>query len=271
MNKLTTGMLAGALSCTSLQAEEDCRQIFDGATLKGWHIMEMPADSEYHATAENFFVKDGALHCYQLKNRKGGLLLTDAQYDDFELMLEIKSDWGCDSGIFLRCTENGRGIQVLNDYLKRGCVGFLFGQGTGGYISRPIALHMEGDNVVAQDVYDAVEKDKLVYAIDAAGWNKLWKHSEWNTIKIRCTGIEPEITTWINGVKVMEMDGTTYAARHLKEESKQNWNAPSTWNNSNVQKVTGGKGSIAVQIHPGGRWKPGGSAMYRNIRIRKLK
>lgn len=264
-------VLAGVVLASGAIAEEGYTSIFDGTSLDGWHILQKPADDGYYATTNNFYAKDGAIHCYQLPNKKGGLLLSDGQYGDFELEMEIKSDWGCDSGIFLRCTEDGRGIQILNDYLKDGNIGFTFGQGTGGYISRPIRLYMERGNVVAKDIYNAVEIDNLVSAIDAEGWNATWRHAQWNTIKIRCTGTQPMITTWVNGVKIMEMDGTTYTARGLNNEKDQKWDSKSPWNSENVQKITGGKGSIAVQIHPGNRWYPGGAAMYRNIRVKELK
>ncbi|QBG46727.1 DUF1080 domain-containing protein [Verrucomicrobia bacterium S94] len=262
-------ILAGLVAVSAF-AEEGFKPIFDGKTLSGWHIMQKPAGDKYYATDENFYAKDGAIHCFQTPEKKGGLLLSDEKYGDFILEMEIKSDWGCDSGIFLRCTEDGRGIQVLNDYLKEGNVGFLFGQGTGGYISRPIRFSEAGDNGTAYDVYDGVEIDGLKYGIDAEGWNAIWRHGEWNTVRIKCVGSEPIITTWVNGVKIMEMDGTVYKARMLRDENKKNWSARSAWDREKVQDITGGKGSIAFQIHPGGRWKPGGAAMYRNIRIKAL-
>lgn len=247
--------------------------LFDGKSLDGWHIMPKPSEDNYYATEDNFYVKDGAIVCYQTEGQKGGLLLTNSIFVDFELELEIKSDWGCDSGIFIRCTEEGQGIQILNDYLSGGNIGGVFGQGTGGYLSRPIQLR-EGDaagSVLAHDIYDGVEIDGLVYFIDAAAWNALWKAGEWNRLKIRCVGAEPRITTWVNDLKVMEMDGRLYRGRHLNDENQANWDAPSAWDREHVQSITGNAGSIGLQIHPGSRWKPGGSAQYRNINLTPVK
>ncbi len=243
--------------------------LFDGESLQGWHIMQRPSDDNYYATGENFYVEDGAIVCAQTDSQKGGLLLTDATFVDFELELDFKSDWGCDSGVFLRCTESGQGIQILNDYLEGGNVGGIFGQGTGEYVSRPIQLRADGsaNRVVAHDVYDGAKVDGLVFFIDAAGWNQLWKPGQWNTLKVRCIGAEPRITTWLNGVKVMEMDGRVYQGRHLMDESVQNWSAPPAWDREQVQSITGNAGQIGLQIHPGDRWKPGGRVQYRNIRL----
>ena len=82
--------------------------------------------------------------------------------------------------------------------------------------------------------------------------------------------MEPVITTWINGEKIMKMDGTNYKARHLMHENNKKWSEAPAWNREKVAQITGGRGSIAVQVHPGTRWKPGGSAKYRNIRVREL-
>ncbi|MBK1877693.1 3-keto-disaccharide hydrolase [Pelagicoccus mobilis] len=268
--KVSTIVLSLALATGGLSAFGKGTLIFDGKSLDGWHHQESFENDKYAAQSGNFFAKDGALHCFQLPDKKGALLLSDGKYGDFELTMEIKADWGCDSGIFLRCNEKGQGIQILNDYLKNGSVGFIFGQGTGGYISRPILLNEVDGVVKAKDVYDAVEKEGLIYAIDAKGWNKTWKVDDWNKIKIRCVGTAPHITTWINGVKIMELDGSTYSAPSLRSKNSGNWDAKSAWDSEKVQAITGNKGSIAFQVHPGGRWKKGGSSMYRNIRIKDL-
>ena len=35
-------------------------------------------------------------------------------------------------------------------------------------------------------------------------WPSLWKHGQWNELRARIVGNPPKITTWINGVKIME-------------------------------------------------------------------
>lgn len=264
-------LLASSLISCSEDSKPETQSLFDGKSLTGWHLQKESTNESYATNTENFIAKDGALHCYQSKDRKGSLILTDETYDDFELTLDIKSTFGNDSGIFLRCTEAGQGIQIMNDYIKDGAIGFLFGQGTGAFISRPIILDETDGNVIAKDKYDGQEIDKLDYAIDAAGFNKIWKQDDWNTLKVRCVGEVPKITTWINGTKVMEMDGATYAARGLKHEKKLNWDSPTAWNAEEVHKITGGKGSIGLQVHPGKRWAEGTPASYRNITIKEIK
>jgi len=242
-------MIVSALSIATVLASGECcaddesTLLFNGKDLKGWHLLDVPQTSNYHTRKDNFFVKDNAIHCAQLPTRNGALLLSDEKYDNFELTLEMKSDWGCDSGIFLRANEIGKGIQVLNDYLEHGSIGFPHKKDI------QIPVHFVGPEECAAvpGVSAGGDGNSLLYAIDASGWNKAWKRDGWNRLKIRIMGSEPMITTWINGSKVMEYHGNKRKGTQVAA------------------------GYIALQVHPGGRWKPGGHARYRNISIQKLK
>ena len=46
--------------------------------------------------------------------------------------MEIKPDWGCDSGLFLRSNEAGNAYQVTLDYLPGGRMGGIYGEGLKG-------------------------------------------------------------------------------------------------------------------------------------------
>ena len=59
----------------------------------------------------------------------GGILLTDKAYKNFELYMEVKPDFGNDSGIFLRSTESGAAYQVTMDFLPNGGMGNVIGEG----------------------------------------------------------------------------------------------------------------------------------------------
>ncbi len=260
--------LITTLSITSVVFSQ--KSIFNGKTLKGWHLMENSPEQKYVSLKENFFVKDSAITCSQMENKKGALILSDKAYADFELELDFKNDWGCDSGIFLRTDDKGRGLQILNDFLKDGCIGHLFSQGAGSYISRPFRLYKENGNIIAKDMYDGKRQDKLMYSITAEKWNKLWKQKGWNHIKIRCVGDKPILTTWVNGVKVMKLNGDTYEGKQLIRKDGKWKGVGEKWNQKIVQKITKGKGMIGLQIHPGGRWKKEGYVQYKNITVKEL-
>jgi len=265
----TIFLLLGLLA-TSAFAEDGFTSLFDGKTLAGWHLMAMPETNVYYAEAGNFVVTNGAIQCRQLPNRHGALLLSDRQYRDFELCVDIRSDWGCDSGIWLRFNQDEAGIQIVNDYLKGGSIGFVYGEGPGRWgIVPPIALAAQpvGDQLVAisaADVHDGVTRDGMLFHMDAAGWNKTWKCGGWNALKIRCVGQEPKITTWINGVKVMEIDGVKFRAQ---------FNPLAAPSPKAVRPPAAGReraGQIGLQLHPGGRWAKDGAALYRNLQIKEL-
>ena len=101
----------------------------DGDTLAGWHI----STKSPHGTMKAWEVKDGVITGTQDKPGNGGILLTDQQYGDFEITMEIGNDYGPDSGLFLRSTEDGKCYQAMIDYHDNGNVMGVYGEGIGGY------------------------------------------------------------------------------------------------------------------------------------------
>ena len=62
----------------------------------------------------------------------GGILLTDETFGDFEVALEMRNDYGPDSGLFLRSTETGKCFQAMIDYHSGGNLMGVYGEGLGG-------------------------------------------------------------------------------------------------------------------------------------------
>ena len=81
--------------------EEGFITLFDGKDLKGWHTNR---EKIVHGLGGHWQVEDGAITGQQDPpgSGNGGVLLTDKEYGDFELKLELAPDWGIDSGVFLR-------------------------------------------------------------------------------------------------------------------------------------------------------------------------
>jgi hypothetical protein len=99
--------------------------------------------------------------------------------------MEVKPDWGCDSGLFLRSSEAGQAYQVTMDYLPGGTIGGIYGEGLTG---------VAGPEIPAD-----------------APWMKAWRREEWNTVRARIVGDIPHITVWINEQQVVDF---TDAANH---------------------------------------------------------
>jgi hypothetical protein len=57
-------------------------------------------------------VENGAIVGSQDIPGNGGILLTDEQFGDFEVVLEMNNDFGPDSGLFLRSAEDGTSYQA---------------------------------------------------------------------------------------------------------------------------------------------------------------
>lgn len=105
----------GGSSTRADDAESGFVPIFDGRTLDGWHKNPQRIG---HGTGGHWFVEDGAITGEQDPpgSGNGGILLTDKQYGNFELRIDLKPDWGVCSGLFLRSTDKGQCLQMMVDY-----------------------------------------------------------------------------------------------------------------------------------------------------------
>src|SRR5262245_14338002 len=80
------------------QIPDGFEPLFNGKDLTGWHVSK----TARHGRTPDFRVVHGVLLGTQQPYGQGGMLVTDKKYRNFELTLEAKPDWGCDSGIFFR-------------------------------------------------------------------------------------------------------------------------------------------------------------------------
>jgi hypothetical protein len=234
--------LAGALSLAapvSRAADTGFEPIFDGKTLKGWHVSSKTGHSRAsgNMSGGKWVVENGAIVGSQDVPGNGGIVITDEQFGDFEVVLEMNNDFGPDSGLFLRSTEDGKAWQAMIDYHKGGNVMGIYGEGLGG---KPSVR-----NYSFLDAPDKIQTNDAAFAlpISVEAWPKLWKHGQWNELRARIENNPPTITTWINGTKFMEW----------KETKKRHPD----------------KGGIALQVHGGGDHTKE-FVRYRNIRVKRL-
>ena len=100
--------------------------IFNGRDLTGWHT----STTNHHGSTPAYRVMHGMIVATQNPLGQGGILLTDKKYKNVEVYMEVKPDYGCDSGLFLRSNEAGDAYQVTLDYLPGGGGGVV-GAGAG--------------------------------------------------------------------------------------------------------------------------------------------
>lgn len=78
-------------------------------------------------------------------------------------------------------------------------------------------------------------------------WREVWKNGQWNQLRARIEGDIPHIQVWMNGVKITDW---TDNANHMTNGATE--------------------GMVAVQVHGGNRWIPGGHHRFRNLKVREL-
>ena len=236
-------------------------RLFDGKTLKGWHKNPQHIG---HGTGGQWTVEDGVLAGQQDPpgSGNGGILLTDQKFGDFELLIDMKPDWGVCSGLFLRGTDRGQCFQMMVDYHDKGNVGHIYGEGTGGFNTRAFSIDGKYDanktltGLVGVD-RQGPEQHGLAHTCTAQQWIDAWKLDNWNTARVRVEGgMLPTITTWINGLKVCHFDADSYRGGGYDKEK--------------VLQTLGAEGSVAVQVHGGKGWPNGAKCRWKNIKIKQL-
>ena len=232
--------------------------IFDGTSMKGWSVSGKSRHSNVskNASGATWVIRDGVLIGNQDVPGNGGLFITDQKYSDFEVVLDMRNDFGMDSGIYLRSTEDGMAYQIMIDYRTNGSVAGVYGENM-----KP------GFNIAAFHFFDAPDKimtegEAYPMPVLPAAWPMFWKHGQWNEIRARIVGNPATVTTWINGVKFLDWTDTM---PRLSD------------------------GYLALQVHGGTEWVNGpafrsadssrdGDAdytkryvRYRNVRIKTLR
>lgn len=229
--------------------EPGFRWIFNGKNLDGWHKNR---EKIGHGTGGQWTVENGAITGRQDPpgSGNGGILLTDAQFGDIEVIFEVHPDWGCDSGFFVRSTEKGQCFQVMIDYHDNGNIGEIYREGLDGATNRTYSLqgvHAEdGEPRLKSLKVTPVGKTKP--AVTQEDWDKLWKINDWNTIRVRVVGNPPHIKTWLNGREITEYRSDKAFEGTLRD-----------------------RGHLAVQVHGGKSWPKDAKVQFRNIQVKELK
>ena len=215
---------------TSLPDAEGWIELFDGKTTRGWR------NYMKNEIGESWVVKDGALTLEVVedgdhtRSLDGGDIITEGQYENFELSLEWKISACGNSGIMFNVVEGeqyertfhtGPEVQVLDNTC---------------HPDARIRTHRAGD------LYDLIACSEEV--VKPAG--------EWNLVGIRIKDGDAEF--YLNGEKVVEF--TMF---------DKNWEAMIA--KSKFKDMPGfgkfRKGHIALQDHDN-------AVAFRNIKLREL-
>ncbi len=212
---------------TDQEIKEGWVSLFDGQTFSGWHNFN---NGKMHSPTKWTVTPDGELHFRPKANGEGGDIVTDNEYENFELSLEWKIANCGNSGIFYNVVEN-----------EKYCCSYLTG------------VEMQVlDNVChpdtkfpthrAGDLYDMIEANPVTVK-PAGNWNEARIYSN-----------NGQIEFWLNGYKVVEFEMYNEEWKKMIANSKF------------VDMPDFGlarKGKIALQDHGDHVW-------YRNIKIKEL-
>lgn len=262
--------------------------LFDGVTLDGWVVQprvygsawpggpnvydnpSLPRGLEEAARRHpaSWSVEDGVLIGRQSPPGSGfgGYLVSEQAYDNFELTLEMRPDWPADTGVMIRRRfDSWEGLQVLVDHRTNGSIGGFFGNGIGSFLAAPYTLDRDADGALAlsnRAPWSQASADALRASGQPGEFLAAWRDGDWNELRIRCEGVRPRVTTWVNGVFVAEIDLGTLVADHYDADA--------------VAATLGGEGHIALEVHDNDpvlgeqRWAPEAACRWRNIRLMSL-
>ena len=213
---------------TKKEQKEGWKLLFDGKTTKGWHTYLRDT------VGSKWQVVDGALVFDQTKPRSGGGdIVTDEEFENYELNLEWKISKVGNSGIIFDIQEapenratyaTGPEMQVLDNI---------------------DADDNKKQNHLAGCLYDMSGDASVSKPVPVGEWNK-----------VRLIQNKGHLTFYLNGTKTFE--------GQIGSEEWNNMVANSKFKDpffKNFAKVA--KGKIALQEHPG-------SSQWRNIKSKML-
>lgn len=227
LKNTATGSDANILS--SKEVADGWQLLFDGKTMAGWHTYNRDTVSQ------NWKVVDGALYMdtARINGRRAasGDLVTNNEYENYELSVEWRISEGGNSGIIFNIIEDRKYGATYTTGLEMQVL----------------------DNIKAADNKKENHLAGLLYDISGtAALSKPKPVGEWNEARIIQN--KGHLTFYFNGVKTLDIQQGTEEWKALIANSKFK-----TWQNFAASQ----KGKIAFQDH-------GDEVAFRNIKIRQL-
>ena len=209
-------LLAGAVAVQ----QPEGKPLFDGRTTAGWHGYKQKT------MPEGWRVVDGAL----TRVGKGGDIVSDQEFENFELTLEWKIAPGGNSGVFYRVVERDEDTEM--------------------WMAAP--EYQLIDDRGYPEPLKPTQKTAANYDLQPPGRDATRPAGTWNTTRILVNGAHVE--HWLNGQLIVSYDLWTDEWTKLVAVSKFK---------DHPQYARARKGRIGLQDH-------GDAASFRNIRIREL-
>lgn len=194
---------------TPAELREGWELLFDGTTLGGWHTYGREGTTEGWRVADGAIVRDSAV----------GDLVSDLQYDAFELTLEWKVAPGANSGIFFWANEGTEWV----------------------YMNAPEMQVL--DNAGDPDGKSPLTAAGALYGLYPAPLDAAKPAGEWNEVRIVTHGAKAEF--WLNGVRTVDVN---FDSKEMKEKIAAS--KFKDWESFGKSR----RGHIALQEHGGTVW-----------------
>lgn len=201
--------------------------LFDGNSLAGWHGFNKTEP------IQNWVVEDNMLICLgAAEHDSGGDIVTDEDYDNFELKWEWKLESGANTGVMYHVVEDERYYAP--------------------YETGP-EYQLYDDLAESEEPSTPAQETGADYEMYVANDKKqLNLVGEWNSSKIVFD--HGHVEHWLNGEKIIEFQAWSDDWNQRRENSK--WRDYPDYGQAKA-------GKIALQDH-------GTKAWFRNIMIKKL-
>jgi hypothetical protein len=196
--------------------------LFNGTSTTGWRT--------YQNKHGSWSVEDNTLYCHKMPDGHYADLITNDQYENFELQVDWKIEPNANSGIMYMVTE-----QYEQSYLSGPEYQLLDNKGYEGKV-------------------EDYQKTAAAYAIKAPGVDATKPVGEWNHTVISVN--KGHVEHWLNGKKVVEYELWSAEWKAAKEHGK--WKDAAGYGMSKM-------GHIALQDFHGD-----GKVWFKNIKLRKL-
>jgi hypothetical protein len=177
LTKSIIALFAVSVWCSSLTAQSEeltaktpavgNTALFNGRDLSGWRA----------EGAARWSVQDGVLVGQQGAKREAGDLLTEQEFDNFDLTVVFRVEWPANTGVWYRYRSADQAFQA--DILE---------------YKNPVAW--TGTLYCTGKMFLAINKDP-----------KLVRRDDWNTMRIRAHGNHHQI--WLNGTEVADVKDDT--------------------------------------------------------------
>lgn len=189
--------------------------LFNGTSLTGWRTYQnKPSDS--------WAVRDSTLYCKGSPDDKSDLradLITDQQYENFELSIDWKISPKGNSGLIYRATETSKAA----------------------YMSGPEYQFI--DDIGFPSKLEDWQKTGANYAMNPAPDAKPNAVGEWNNTRVVVN--KAHVEHWLNGTKIVEYE--LWSDKWNDEKAKGKWKDTPEYGMAK-------KGHIALQDHGSEAW-----------------